>query len=234
MGTSKGYIPPTSPEWSKAKRAVSTFLRNRDSESFAAAVSKYAEAQKRGSGTNGKIIGASFSSAAGNIISFAKGLQVNGLDKTLHQFGRDDLIGKPPETIVNELMSQFTNNCATAEDALALEALSATFDKLQIITPDDLANVDLDAFLIELIIEFVNDDFDFRFHEKIGQGKTPEETLGILKEVHGYIDGTLRNKLTTNDIKQMNLSNMSINGMVSTMLDEAFAVCMNIYGDGIV
>lgn len=25
MGTSKGYIPPTKPEWSNAKRAISSF-----------------------------------------------------------------------------------------------------------------------------------------------------------------------------------------------------------------
>ena len=33
MGTSKGYIPPTKPEWSNAKRAISSFLRNRDADS---------------------------------------------------------------------------------------------------------------------------------------------------------------------------------------------------------
>ena len=26
MGTSKGYIPPTKPEWSNAKRAISSFF----------------------------------------------------------------------------------------------------------------------------------------------------------------------------------------------------------------
>ena len=44
MGTSKGYIPPTKPEWSKAKRAVSGFLRNRDSDSRANVIQKFGEA----------------------------------------------------------------------------------------------------------------------------------------------------------------------------------------------
>ena len=44
MGTSKGYIPPTKPEWSNAKRAVSGFLRNRDSDSRTNAIQKFGEA----------------------------------------------------------------------------------------------------------------------------------------------------------------------------------------------
>ena len=44
MGTSKGYISPTKPEWTSAKRAVSSYLRNRDSESRANAMSKYVAA----------------------------------------------------------------------------------------------------------------------------------------------------------------------------------------------
>ena len=47
MGTSKGYIPPTKPEWSNAKRAVSGFLRNRDSDSRANAIQKFGEAMIR-------------------------------------------------------------------------------------------------------------------------------------------------------------------------------------------
>ena len=44
MGTSNGYIPPTKPEWSNAKRAVSGFLRNRDSDSRTNAIQKFGEA----------------------------------------------------------------------------------------------------------------------------------------------------------------------------------------------
>ena len=51
MGTSKGYIAPTRPEWSASKRSVSTFLRNRDTDSKAKAVSKFAEAMSMGKDT---------------------------------------------------------------------------------------------------------------------------------------------------------------------------------------
>ena len=37
MGTSKGYIAPTTLHWSKAKRAVTSFINNRDYDSKAKA-----------------------------------------------------------------------------------------------------------------------------------------------------------------------------------------------------
>ena len=39
MGTSKGYIAPTTLHWSTAKRAVTSFINNRDYDSKAKAAS---------------------------------------------------------------------------------------------------------------------------------------------------------------------------------------------------
>ena len=161
MGTSKGYIAPTRPEWSASKRSVSSFLRHHDTDSKAKAVSKFAEAMSTGSSSS-----QAFSSAAGNVLSFAKGISTNGLNGTLLLFGRDDLIGKEPDEILNALLDQFTNSGATVEDSLASDALSAAFDELNIITPDDLAHVDLNVLLREMVIAFINFSFDLHYHEK--------------------------------------------------------------------
>ncbi len=150
MGTSKGYIAPTRPEWSKAKRAVSVYLKTKDSESRAIAVSEYAKAMRTG-GTGG---GSSFSSAVGNVLSFSRNVANNGINEALNQFGRNDLIGKPPEIIVHELLDHFTNHGSTAEDSLVSAALSSAFEVMNIETPDDLGKMDLDAFLLEVIISF--------------------------------------------------------------------------------
>ena len=232
MGTSKGYIAPTRPEWSKAKRAVSTYLKNGDSDSRANAVAKYAEAMRFGNAGSGgsPSYGSSFSSAAGNVLSFARGIAENGLDDTLIQFGRSDLIGKSADTIIHELLTQFTNHNATIEDSLASEALSTAFDVLGVESPEDMAKIDLDAFLLELIIAFVNNNFDFRFYEKVSRGRTPENTRTILQDVHEYIDGTLRSNLSTTEIDKIDLSRMGADSIVSTMLDDAFSTCMTFYG----
>ena len=226
MGTSKGYIAPTRPEWSASKRSVSTFLRNRDSDSKAKAVSKFAEAMSTGTSSS-----SAFSSAAGNVLSFAKGIAANGLNNTLSLFGRDDLIGKEPDEILNALLDQFTNSGATIEDSLAADALSAAFDELNIVTPDDLAHIDLNILLREMITAFINFSFDLHYHEKIGQGRTPAETKEILVEIHKYIANTLHDKLTPAEIGKIDLSKLSGAALVSSMLHDAYTTCMDYYGD---
>jgi hypothetical protein len=174
MGTSKGYIAPTKPEWSNAKRAVSAYLRNRDSESKGNAVQKFAEAMN----TSGGTVSQSFSSAAGGILGFARSANQIGLDNTLSAFGRDDFIGKDPKYILSELLNQFTNNAATIDDSMAADALSQAFDNLAIETIDDLGTVDLDSLFREMVTEFININFDLRFEEKMD---TAEQRLKSLQ-----------------------------------------------------
>ena len=106
MGTSKGYIPPTKPEWSNAKRAISSFLRNRDADSRVNAIHKFGEAMSSGAAVGTT----SFANAAGNILGFAYDIRQQGLEQGLIDFGRSDLIGKSSNEILHELLYQFTNN----------------------------------------------------------------------------------------------------------------------------
>lgn len=227
MGTSKGYIAPTVPEWSNAKRAVSSYLRNRDSESKAVAVQEYAKAMNASSGA----INSSFSSAAGNILGFARSINQNGLDNTLSTFGRDDLIGKEPGYVLSELLDQFTNNEATIEDSMAADALSQAFNNLDIVSIDDLGTADLDALLREMVTEFININFDLRFDEKIGHGRTPAEKSSILKEVHNYISDTIHDMLSKQEINKMDFANMITSNIVQRVLKEALDICANFYGE---
>lgn len=229
MGTSKGYIAPTKPEWSDAKRAVSAYLRNRDSKSKGKAVQKFAEAMN----TSGGTVSQSFSSAAGGILGFARSINQNGLDNTLSAFGRDDLIGKDPEYILRELLNQFTNNAATIDDSMAADALSQAFDNLGIETIDDLGTVDLDSLLREMVTEFININFDLRFEEKIGHGRAPTEKFAILDEMHKYIADTIHDVLTEREIEKIDLANLNASTIVMDILKDAFNVCARFYGEAI-
>ena len=229
MGTSKGYIPPTKPEWSSAKRAVSSFLRNRDGESKENAIHKFGEAMS----SAGIVSGSSFSNAAGNVIGFACGIRENGLDNTLLEFGREDLIGKEPDEILHELIYQFTNNSSTLEDSLALDALSQALDDLNIETIDDLGKVDIDILLREMVTEFVIISFDLVFDEKIGKGRGQSEKELILKEMHTYIADALYSSLSQKELKKIDFANMSASSIVKSSIDEAYKICANYYGGDI-
>lgn len=226
MGTSKGYISPTKPEWSNAKRAVSGFLRNRDSDSRVKAVAKYAEAMRVNGGSS-----LAFSSAAGNILNFARGVSVSGLNNTLIEFGREDLIGKSPDEIFSSLLNMFTNGGATLEESISYSALSQALDNLGIENPEDLGIININDLLREMIIAFINNNFDLRYYEKINQGRTPEELSSILNEVHGYITGMLRNELNDDEIGKINLANLKTLDLVSATLDDAYRIFTDFYGD---
>lgn len=183
MGTSKGYIPPTKPEWSNAKRAVSGFLRNRDSDSRTNAIQKFGEAMN----SSAAVGSTSFASAAGNVIAFAQDIRKYGLEHGLVNFGRSDLIGKSSDEILQELLYQFTNDSASIEDSLAADSLSQALENLQIDSVEQLGSVDLDILLKEMVISFVLISFDLNFDEKIGKGRTSREKFEILDEMHSYI-----------------------------------------------
>ncbi|WP_294241978.1 hypothetical protein [Pseudobutyrivibrio sp.] len=226
MGTSKGYIPPTKPEWSSAKRAVSSFLRNRDEESKENAIHKFGEAMS----SAGIVSGSTFSSAAGNILGFAQGIRENGLDNTLVEFGREDLIGKKPDEILEELIYQFTNNSSTLEDSLASDALSQALENLNIETVDDLGKVEIDALLREMVADFVIISFDLVFDEKIGKGRGQAEKEMILKEMHTFIADAVYSFLSQEELKKVDFANMSASSVVKNSLDEAYRICASYYG----
>lgn len=227
MGTSKGYIAPTKPEWSAAKRAVSEYIRSGDSDSRAKAASRFAEAALT-SGRAGAT-DSSFNSAAGNVIGFARSITEHGLDSTLVEFGMSDLIGKAPDEVFDALIDKFTNGNATLEDSLSAAALSQAFANLEINEVEDFGNVDLNILLREMVIEYVNQKFDLCFDEKIGKEKLMKEKFEVLKDMHEYISNTLHDALSDKDIGSMDLMNMQKSVVVSETLEEAYRICIDNY-----
>lgn len=227
MGTSKGYIPPAKPEWSNAKRAVSGFLRNRDSDSRANAIQKFGEAMN----SSAAVGSTSFASAAGNIMAFARDISKYGLEHGLANLGRSDLIGKSSDEILQELLYQFTNDSSSLEDSLAADSLSQAFENLRVDSVEQLGSVDLDILLKEMVTSFVLISFDLNFDEKIGKGRTSSEKFEILDEMHSYIADELHASLYSKELKQIDFSNISAASIVRKTLKEAYDVCIRFYGE---
>ena len=190
MGTSKGYIAPTTSHWSTAKRAVTAFINNRDFDSKAKAASKYATAMKTDMSTGG-----SFQSAAARTLGFAQKVASGGLDNALREYNREDLIGKPSEVVWTELLHEFTNSGASVEDNMAADIA-------------DIGNVSVDILLKEMLKEYIKENFDFRYEEKISKGKTPAQTSAILNDMHEYIENSIDGDLNLDNLKSVDFSNM--------------------------
>ena len=221
MGTSKGYIAPTTPHWSTAKRAVTSFVNNRDFDSKAKAASKYATAMKTDMSTGG-----SFQSAAAGVLGFAQKVASGGIDNALREYDREDLIGKSSEVVWTELLHEFTNYGASVEDNMAADALSQAMDNLEIENIADIGNISVDV-----LKEYIKENFDFRYEEKISKGKTPAQTSEILNDMHEYIENSIDGELNLNNLKTVDFSNMGTSQIVEDALRDALSVFEKYYGE---
>lgn len=219
MGTSKGYITPTTIHWSQAKRAVNLYAKNGDGNSRANAASKFATAMKRDIASS-----VSFTRAAGNILAFANTVSQGGIDNALKEFNKDDLIGKSSEEIFNELIQEFTNYGSTSEDYLSAEAIASALKELNISDMEQLKDIDAYILLKEMLIEYVKFSFAFRYEEQICMKRSPDETDKLLFEMNKYISNELHNRLELKDIQSVDFSKIHNSGIVDQALKEAYQV----------
>lgn len=226
MGTSKGYIAPTTPQWSQAKRAVTSYIKNGNMESRAKAVSKFASAMHHDLASSEQ-----FTKAAGSILSFAQAVSHAGINNALHEFNRNDLIGKSSDEIYNELVQEFTNYGNTTEDYLSAEAIRAALKELNITDLEDLKVVAPDVLLKEMLIEYIKFSFAFRYEEKIRMKRNPEETDRLLEEMGKYISNELHNNLKLEDIKTIDFERMQASEIVKRSLEDAYQVFELFYGE---
>ena len=226
MGTSKGYIPPTTVHWTQAKRAVSGYIKNGDESTRANAASKFAGAMRHDMTTSG-----SFSSAAGNILSFARAVSQGGINNALRDFNRSDLIGKSSEEIFNELINEFTHNGNTTEDYLSAEAISSALKELDVVDMEQLKEFTPDILLKEMLIEYIKFSFAFRYEEKILMKKNPAETKAIIQKMNNYISDELHNKLKLDDLKNVDYNRMHSSNIVKKALEDAYRVFEIFYGE---
>lgn len=224
MGTSKGYIAPTRIEWSNSKRAVTQMLRDGSTDSVTKAASKFTNAMKTDA-----VDGSVFSKAVSGILGLSRNISSHGLDYALNQINRPDLIGKSSSEIWNELFNEYTHNSATAEDALAADALSKSLSNLDIEDPEQLGNISQEVLLKELLSNFISINFDFRYFEKIAKGRTPAEAHRIMKEMQDYIRSVTYEKLIIDDIKEVDFTQLSSSKYIDKVLKEAYSTFENLY-----
>lgn len=226
MGTSKGYIAPTTHHWSQAKRAVTSFEKNRDYASKATAASKYASAMKADMSSENI-----FLSAAAGVLGFAQKVASSGIDVALQEYNREDLIGKPADVVWTELLHDFTNAGATVEDNLAADALSQALENLNIDDISRIGDASTDVLLKEMLKEYIKSYFDFCYEEKISKGRNPAQTTEIITDMHEYIENSIDGDLDLTKIKTVNFSDMHTSEIVKDALFDALSVFERYYGE---
>ena len=205
---------------------MTSYINSGDGESRAKAASKYASAMHHDIVTSEQ-----FTKAAGSILSFAKAVSHGGINNALHEFNRNDLIGKSSDEIYNELIQDFTNYGNTTEDYLSAEAIRAALKGLNITDLGDLKDVAPDVLLKEMLIEYIKFSFAFRYEEKIRMKRNPEETERLLEKMDKYISNELHNNLKLEDIKTMDFGHLQASEVVKRSLEDAYKVFELFYGE---
>lgn len=226
MGTSKGYITPTTIHWKQAKLAVNSYVNNRDESSRVVAASKFARAMHRDIASS-----TAFVNSAGKFLNFAKAISRSGLNNALHKFNRSDLIGKTSEEIFNELLNEFTNQGSTSEDYLSAGAISSALKELNISEIEELKDIAPDVLLKEMLIEYIKLSFAFRYQEKIETKKSPAQAKQIILEMNKYISTKLHDELELQDLKNTDFNEMQTSQIVKSALEDAYQVFEMFYGE---
>lgn len=86
MGTSKGYIAPSTPNWASAKRGVSDFISHPTESNKQSAAAKYAKAVNVDESMLEKV-----ASAFSDFIGFVSSSNHNGVSQALIDYKKENL-----------------------------------------------------------------------------------------------------------------------------------------------
>lgn len=227
MGTSKGYIAPSTPAWSQAKRSVSRFLSNPTPAERRNATSKYAQAMSSGHYNAEQVV-----QAFSNVISFSSTSVRHGYATALNHIGREDILSLPPEEALNELISHFANDGSTIDDKIALDCISESFEVLEISTPEDLQNTDASNLLKEMVCQFAKLKFAQMFDKQI-RNKCPivEEANARIADMQEYIYYTMHQQLTPEILHEINPHNLANEAVVLSTINKGFELMTTFYGE---
>ena len=82
-----------------------------------------------------------------------------------------------------------------------------------------------------MLKEYIKENFDFRYEEKISKGKTPAQTAEILKDMHDYIANSTDSELNLGNLNDIDFSNMGNSQIVNNALRDTFSVFERYYGE---
>lgn len=227
MGTSKGYIAPSTAAWSQAKRGVSRFLGNPTPVERSNAASKYAQAMSSGNYNVGQV-----AKAFSGIIDFSSSSISHGYANALGNIGRDDILSLPPEEALSELISHFANEGSTIDDQIALDCISESFEVLNVTNPEELQNIDASRLLKEMVCQFAKLKFAQMF-DKQTRNKCPiiEEANARIADMQDFIYYTMEQQLTPEVLREINPHNLANEAVVQDTIQKGFELMTAFYGE---
>lgn len=224
MGTSKGYILPTKKNWTDAKRAATQLSKENNLNNRIKLARKYANAMKEDNIRNSS---ETIKSIA-KIIGLSQNVASKGVEQTLRDLNKEYLLDKTPEEALDVLILEYSEYGNTKDNYLAIDALSITLKELEINTIEDLGDISIGDLLKEILINFIDLNFKFRFEEQISK-KSPSKVNEIMNSMSGYIKNKLRDELNTSNLENIDFNNLNNNRIIEDKIIEAYDIFRQVY-----
>ncbi|MBZ9634615.1 hypothetical protein [Clostridium sp. FP1] len=221
MGTSKGYQPPTTPEWSRAKGSLTRYLNsNGDSGNRRKAVLDYAAAHMQTSSFQG------MASAGAKIAQLYHLIASIGAEKAFEELGLDHLIGKSSDEVFNGIIDYFSDGSGEIEDGIVKSTISQLLIDLKIDDLKDLQNYSFDYFFMKFVITYIEVDFKTMYYEKIMSDRTPDQAKALIDNINSFIAYSISDQYETKELANINWRSVEGQAIIESKCKECYELLM--------
>lgn len=251
MGTSKGYEPPSTPQWGKMKTdvtrqsgkgAVTTgvakvLLRTYVRTSFGHSDGSGSGGSGRGSGIGGGGRNRSAISTGSRLAGFTTAVARSGVDQALRDSGLGELVGKPAQEVITSLVEYMTDAGATLDQVDVRGALddlwekllgdAPTYEEVRTILEENLQIARIGSLLFQFFSNYLYRHFCRSFYERIRTKHGESKTEGFLTSIKEFIASALENFTFGKDLTRINWAGEQ--GRKIT--EEIFASTLQVYGE---
>lgn len=224
-------IPPA-PQPERFRAARTNFSRfagsgGSDGRALRRAVRDYVRSGTGGSRNAMRRMGAS-RAAASNALGVFRGIQRDGIQKTLLQLNLQDLAGSSPQDVFLGLTEVICRDGGSVDEAIAREAWLETVDKLDLFGIENLDALTVEQ-VNEVFLSFIAYAIETRLYQEIGVNgfrfsKDLDDIDGFDKQFRDYIERTVRDSFSS-DLTQ--LSTMS-DKKIREVVDKTFLETWNL------
>lgn len=219
MGTSKGYIPPKSPEWKQAKGAITSMARGTyDGETAKKAISKFAEAF-----VSTHLPKSNVADVAGGFLNFLQSINNEGVKQAAERYGLNNLLDKSGNDLYIGILDYFSRDIGTIDGQIIRNSLYEALKELGVDTFEDLSQVDSSEFLITFLIDFAINNFDECFSEKILSNQDNIKNYEqILENVESIISSKILSDVHIHDVLKMDFLSIEGQNYIKSVCTECF------------
>lgn len=224
MGTSKSYIPKSSLNNTRIKRAMNSYMN--DNANVSRVVNRIGASLSDDTNSPTK---SSVGRPLGNFISLFEDFKKYGIDKTLESNGLLNLKHLSGSDLINALLDEFLEENTILEDSTIRHTFDDTLENMHITNLEDLKNLDSKDFLVNFIIIYIQNTFLLKNSEYMIKkwGNAKKEYL--VNEINKCIYDATHDDLIKGDLEKVNWNSEEGRKYIEDRCKDAYGL-LELYG----